>query len=72
MNCETLKIKKKSAFNSKMSAKRDDKIQSSPVSEKDSTPAGKSKHRTGKLLEQHHVQMKAIQSSEQSQTQLMQ
>jgi len=72
MNCEALKIKKKSAFNSKMPAKRDDKIQSSSVSEKNSTSAGKSKHWTGKLLEQHHVQMEAIQSSEQSQTQLMQ
>ena len=44
MNCEALKIKKKSAFNSKMSAKRNDKIQSSSVSEKNSTPAEKSKH----------------------------
>ena len=71
VDCEALKIKKKSAFNSKMSAKRNDKIQSSSVSEKNSTPAEKSKHWTGKLLKQHHVQMKAIQSSEQSQTQLI-
>jgi len=44
VDCEAHKAKKKSALKEKMSDRMNDKIQSSPVSEKNSTPAEKSKH----------------------------